>query len=93
MLLNENLPKPLIKHFSDNFFISTVPDEGWSSLKNGELISAMVERGYQYLLTGDRNLEFQQNLPKYPIKFIVIISYDNRYKTLVNHVSEIEQAI
>ena len=90
MLLDENLPKPLTKHFSDEVHISSVHDEGWASKKNGELIEAMVNNGIDYLITVDKNLEHQQNLDKYPIKLVVLLTYDNRYKTLRQHVSKIE---
>ncbi len=93
MLLDENLPRPLVKHFSKDFTVSTVSDEGWASKKNGELLTAMIEAGFEYLVTVDRNLEFQQNLSKYPIKLVVLITFDNRYKTLVDHIYNIEQAI
>ncbi len=93
VLLDENLPRPLVKHFSSAFEVSTVPTEGWASKKNGELLAAMAGAGFEYLLTVDRNLEYQQNLDQYPIKIIVLITYDNRYKTLFAHIPVIERSI
>ncbi len=93
VLLDENLPRPLVKHFSSDFEVSTVHDQGWASKKNGELLTAMVNASFEYLLTVDRNLEYQQNLNKYPVKIIVLITYDNRYKTLVTYLPQIEQSI
>jgi predicted nuclease of predicted toxin-antitoxin system len=93
MLLDENLPRPLAKHFSQRFYVSTVSDEGWASKKNGELLFAMEKAGFEYLVTADRNLEHQQNLAKYPVKLVVLLTFDNRYKTLVRHVNIIEAAI
>ena len=93
VLLDENLPRPLIKHFSTDFEVSTVPDQGWASKKNGELLAAMTNAAFEYLLTVDRNLEYQQNLDKHSVKIVVLITYDNRYKTLVPHLPLIEQGI
>ncbi|MEN9609644.1 MAG: hypothetical protein RLZZ628_458 [Bacteroidota bacterium] len=93
ILLDENLPRPLAKHFLGNLEVTSVHDIGWAELKNGELIKAMLETGFEYLLTADKNLKNQQNLDKYPIKLILIRTYDNRYKTLCRHVPMIQQQI
>jgi hypothetical protein len=53
----------------------------------------MLETGFEYLLTADKNLKNQQNLDKYPIKLILIRTYDNRYKTLLRYVPLIQQQI
>ncbi|MFN7115667.1 MAG: DUF5615 family PIN-like protein [Saprospiraceae bacterium] len=90
MLLDENLPRPLKKHFSSDFDITTVPDLGWQSKKDTALLEAMMQEGIEVLITADRNLQFQQNFEKYPIHLVVLLSYDNRYKTLINKVAEIE---
>jgi predicted nuclease of predicted toxin-antitoxin system len=93
ILLDENLPKPLAKQFVGNLEVTSVHDMGWAELKNGELIKAMLETGFEYLLTADKNLQNQQNLDKYPVKLILIRTYDNRYKTLIQYVPMIQQII
>ena len=93
MLLDENLPRPLKNYFSKEVQVFTVPDLGWNSKKNGELISAMTEQKIEYLLTVDRNLEYQQNLDKYDIKLVVILTYSNRLKDLVEKIPYIEKCI
>ncbi|MDX2248939.1 MAG: hypothetical protein SF052_19280 [Bacteroidia bacterium] len=93
VLLDENLPKPLVRHFSDRIEASSVHDQGWASKKNGELLAAMTNAAFEYLLTVDRNLEHQQNIDKYPIKIIVVLTYDNRYKTLAPFIPIIEKSI
>ena len=35
---------------------------GWPGLKNGELIRAAQDNGFEVLLTGDQTLVFEQNL-------------------------------
>jgi len=93
VLLDENLPRPLKSHFSNQFFVTSVPDMGWQSKQNGELLSAMSAEGIEYLLTADRNLRFQQNLSRHNITVVVLLSYDTRLKTLLPHIETIEQAI
>lgn len=93
ILLDENLPRPLIRDFPAGFEVSTVPDEGWAAKKNGELLAAMTAAGFEILITADKNLRFQQNLDKYPVKVVILRTHDNPYKTLKSHVPRIEKAI
>lgn len=93
VLLDENLPKPLKKHFSEEFEVFTVHDLGWQSKKDKELLEAIVKEDIGILITADRNLQYQQNLEKYPVQVIVIISLDNRYKSLFPKVPQIEVAL
>lgn len=93
LLLDENIPNPLKNDFSADFEVSTVHDRGWASLKNGHLLAAMTEAGIDYLVTVDKNLKNQQNLDKYTIKLIVLMTFDNRYKTLKALVPKIESGI
>lgn len=37
---------------------------GWAELANGELLRAADEHGFHLLITGDRNLRYQQNLTR-----------------------------
>ena len=93
ILLDENLPKPLIKHFSINYKIDSVSDLNWQSKKNGELLEAMAREGIDILLTVDKNLQFQQNLDKYPVQIILLLTLSNRYKSIVPQIPLIESEI
>ncbi len=93
VLLDENLPKQLAGHFSPEFGVTSVPDLGWQSKKNGELLESMNSLGIQYLLTADRNLSFQKNLKKYSVIVIVLRSHDIRLKNLRPHIAVIEKQI
>lgn len=53
----------------------------------------MTKEGIDILLTVDKNLQYQQNLAKYPICVVVLLTRDNRYKTLVPYVARIEKEI
>ncbi len=79
--LDENLPKKLKKDFPKHE-IYTVTDKSWNGKKNGELLSLMLDEGFDILLTFDQNLEHQQNFAKYPITVIVLIAENNTYAVL-----------
>lgn len=56
--------------------VKTVPEIGWASKKNGELLR-LAQREFDVLLTNDQNLEHQQNLKKYDLAFVVLIADTN----------------
>ena len=81
LLLDENLPKRLKTDFPEHN-IFTVSDLGWSGRTNGELLKLMLQNQFEVLITFDKNLQYQQNLIKYPIPVIVLNTRDNTYLTL-----------
>ena len=48
------------------------PEDGWSGVKNGELLALAVKNGFDVFLTGDRNLAFQQNVSQISIAVVVL---------------------
>lgn len=75
ILIDENLPKEL-KTFLPEFKVFTMQEMGWIGSKNGELITRMIENNFDLLLTFDQNLQYQQNLSKYPI-FVLLVNLPN----------------
>jgi hypothetical protein len=61
--------------------VSTVRDEGWTSLSNGALLREAASR-FDVLLTADQNLEFQQNLATLPLSVVVLVAASNRLESL-----------
>jgi len=49
-----------------------VVDMGWSSKRNGELLTLMIAEGFEALLTVDQHLEFQQNVRASGIGVVVV---------------------
>jgi hypothetical protein len=90
VLLDENLPVKLKYRLLDVCEIYTVNDKGWNALENGELINVMQEDGFDYLLTSDKNLQYQQNLAKYSVSFIVLNVLNNNYETVLLLVDKIK---
>jgi hypothetical protein len=60
VLLDENLDHHLRKMLGPHD-VATTSYMGWSGLKNGELLRAAEEAGFDVLLTGDRGIPHQQN--------------------------------
>jgi hypothetical protein len=90
VLLDENLPIKLKYRLQDSCEIYTVKDKGWNALENGDLLDAMEKEKFDYLITSDKNLQYQQNITKYNIGFIVLDVVNNNYETIVPLIDEIK---
>ncbi len=82
ILLDESLPRKLRNDFGSEHEVWTVRDKGWLGKKNGELLKLMISAGFDFFVTVDRNLPYQQNLERLPITIFVLIAKDNRRPTL-----------
>jgi predicted nuclease of predicted toxin-antitoxin system len=80
ILLDECLPKKL-KNDLKNHEVKTVPEMGWAGKKNGELLP-LTENNFDIFITGDQNLQYQQNLKNRLITIFVLKSPNSRYETL-----------
>lgn len=50
---------------------------GWATIKNGELLTP-AEEEFDVFLTVDRNLSFQQNLPRFNPAVMILRAQSNR---------------
>lgn len=82
ILLDECVTKHLKPHLADHE-VYTVREMKWSGIKNVKLMTLCVERQFDALLTIDKNLQFQQNLDKYPVIIIVLNSFTSKIEELV----------
>lgn len=82
VLLDECVPRPLKRELSD-YEVRTVVEMGWSGKKNGELLQLMAQEGFTILVTTDRNLRYQQNLPQAGVAVVVLVASSNRLPDLV----------
>lgn len=80
ILLDECIDRRLAKDIVGHE-VKTVPQMGWATIKNGELL-ALAERQFDVFITVDRNLSFQQNIPRYNIAVIILRAPSNRLKNL-----------
>lgn len=80
ILLDECLDRRLARDLS-GFEVLTVPQMGWAGVKNDKLM-ALAETEFDVFITVDRNLSFQQNLPKFDIAVLVVRCRSNRLRDL-----------
>jgi hypothetical protein len=80
ILLDECLPKRLKRDLAGHD-ARTVPEMGWASKRNGELMG-LAEVDFDVFLTVDRNLSFQQNVGQFKLAVVVLIAKGNRHSDL-----------
>lgn len=51
--------------------VKTAQEMGWAGIKNGRLL-ALAQGSFEVFITGDRNLSFQQNLPRFSLAVVVL---------------------
>jgi predicted nuclease of predicted toxin-antitoxin system len=92
VLLDENLPRQLKRHFTADIEVLTVQERGWTGIKNSELLR-LAAGEFEVLLTMDRGVEFQQNLQSLPIGILIIRASSNRFEDLQPLLAEMRIAL
>ena len=89
--LDECVDARFTSYLSD-FDTRTVHDKHWAGITNGKLL-ALAESEFEFFTTVDRNLRFQQHLPKFQIAVILLCAPSNRLDDLVTLLPELIEAI
>jgi hypothetical protein len=71
VLFDQATPVPLRPFLTDHT-VRTAAQQHWDTLRNGDLLTAAEEAGFEVLLTTDRNMRYQQNLTGRTIAIVVI---------------------
>ena len=62
IILDESVPQKLRLLIEGGHTVVTTWFQGWSGLKNGALLTAAEEAGFDLFITADQELTYQQNL-------------------------------
>ena len=81
VLLDECVPHRLRRLLVGHQAIS-VEFVGWKGVRNGALLALMAAHGFEALLTVDRSLQFQQNLPEAGVMAVVMVAASNSVRDL-----------
>jgi hypothetical protein len=76
ILLDEQLPRQLAPYLVGHD-VRTVQQESWAGLKNGALLTQAEDAGFSVFVTGDQNLEFQQNISNRRLGVVVLCATSN----------------
>ncbi len=92
ILVDESLPRQLVALLVGHD-ARMVQAEGWSSIRNGELLRRAAAAGFDVFLTPDRKLEYQQDIPRVGVAVIVLRAHTNRLEDLAPLVPELLGAL
>lgn len=81
ILLDECMPRKLKGHF-EGHTVHTVPEVGWASKRNSELLSLAAGR-FEVLVTVDRTFTHQRILSRSGIAVILLAARSNRLADLL----------
>jgi predicted nuclease of predicted toxin-antitoxin system len=87
LLLDECVPARLTRAIPTHQ-VSTVPQEGWSGVKNGNLL-ALAASKFDVFITVDKNLPYQQNTTNLPVAIVVLDTLSNELSALLPLIPEL----
>jgi predicted nuclease of predicted toxin-antitoxin system len=90
ILFDQATPVP-IRAYLEQHQVRTASQQGWGTLRNGELLAAAEAAGFEVLLTTDKNLRYQQNLSAR--KIAVVVLGNQQWPQLRPHVQRVVEAI
>ena len=73
LLFDQGTPAPLRRHLPGHS-VDTLAQKGWSEKSNGDLLDLAEREGYAVLLTTDQSLPHQQNLARWQVGIVVLLS-------------------
>jgi hypothetical protein len=92
LLLDEQLPRQLVPYLVGHD-VRTTQEQGCAGLKNGELIKQAFAAGFEVFVTGDKNLQFQQNVKASGLFVVVLVAPSNKLEDLLPRVPDALAAI
>ena len=86
ILLDESVPQKL-RLLIEGHTVVTAIFQGWSGFRNGVLLTAAEEAGFDLLITADQEMRYQQNLTGRQLALLILNTNNwDRVKTGVAHI-------
>ncbi len=90
VLFDQNVPRPL-RRFLKACDVKVADEMGWSRTKNGLLLDAAEQAGFEVLLSGDQTLKYEQNMSGRKIG--IVSMSDNHWPIVKGYAPAIAEAI
>jgi hypothetical protein len=91
IILDESAPQKLRLLIDSRHVVVTTWFQGWSGLKNGALLAAADEAGFDLFITADQEITYQQNLTGRRMALLVLST--NNWSAIKEQVKTIAAAI
>ena len=83
VLLDHCVPRT-IRRWVPGHMVRTTREQGWEDEDNGKLL-ALAATGFDFVLTVDQRMQFEQDPKLLPITVLVLVAPDNRVESLSPH--------
>ncbi len=93
VLLDEHLPHRLRRLFAPDVEAITVAYLGWKGRRNGDLLRATQDEGFDVLVTMDQGLPHQQDLRDIRIGILLLEAKSNRLADLEPLMASVHDAL
>ena len=90
VLLDEQLPHTL-RHHLNHHDTMTAAYAGLAGLKNGKLLEAAVSAGFDVLVTGDKTIQYEQNLAECQLAIVSLSAVE--WPLIVSQLGKIIDAV
>ena len=90
ILFDQGTPVPLARHLREHA-IGTALQEGWDRLRNGDLLRACEDAGFDILVTTDNSIAYQQDLNGRRIAIVVLSR--NRWRLVQRMIPKIVASV
>jgi len=91
ILLDECVPRRFGRYLPEHE-VRTVPEMGWASFKNGDLLAAASGK-FDVLVTTDQRLSYQLSVSRFPIAVVVLVAKRNKLESLLPLVPELRMVL
>lgn len=75
VLFDHNVPKRL-RSLLPGHEVATSRELGWDLLRNGDLLNAAETNGFEAMVSGDKNMSYQQNLEGRKLALVILADTD-----------------
>lgn len=90
VLLDENLDRRLRTNLGSHE-VFTASYKGWDGFKNGKLLHAAEDDGFDVLVTGDQTLRYEQSLTGRKLAIVALSSVE--WRIITDHLPRIIAAV
>lgn len=91
VLLDHCVPRT-IRRLLPGHVVKTTREQRWEDQDNGELLT-LAATGFDFLLTVDQRMQFEQDPKRLPITVLVLVAPDNRVESLTPHVPHVLEVL
>lgn len=92
VLFDHNLNWRLARYLPTDWYVDSTRRQRWEGLDNGDLLS-VAQHQFDVMLTTDKALYGQQNVPLYNLAVIVLRAYTNELEDLLPFIPNIVQMV